>query len=142
MEIIGFRGGIPKEVKETWRKEQNGRKCTFGKDRKAPKHFIYYCQRSISDGTVTQDSSTGFETDRDLTHDEVEKWPQFVKFMAARIPLHLGDQVRQIATGRVGKFEEHRPDAGLFRVFFSDGKEPLLNLLQRRGIGIGFMSSR
>lgn len=83
MEITGFGGGIPKEVNERWTKEQNGKSYTFGKQRKSPNHFLYYCQRDIESERFIQVSSTGFETDRDLTHEEIEQRQQFVDFMNA-----------------------------------------------------------
>lgn len=82
-EIKGFSDGIPKNVKEQWPHEHDGRMFTFGKDRQSPKHFVYYCQRDISDGRFIQASSTGFETDSDLTRAEVEKRQQFIDFMNA-----------------------------------------------------------
>ena len=78
---IGFGNGIPANINETWKKERDERTYTFIKLRKAERHFIYTCTRSIEAGTVTQDLSTGFETDRDLTRDEVELRQQFVDFM-------------------------------------------------------------
>jgi hypothetical protein len=81
MEITGFSGGIPKNVK--WTHEHNGRTFTIGKNRESAKHFVYYVRRDISDGRFIQASSTGFETDRDLTREELERRPQFVDFMNA-----------------------------------------------------------
>ncbi len=81
MEITGFSGGIPNDVNERWTKEQNGTSYTFGKIRKSAKHFIYYCQRDSDSGRFIQISSTGFETDRDLTHDEAGQRQQFIDFM-------------------------------------------------------------
>lgn len=81
MAIEGFSGGIPRDVDEEWTKEKNGRTFTFGKTRKSATHFVYYCQRSVGYATGTEDLSTGFELDRDLTHKETESWPQFVAFM-------------------------------------------------------------
>lgn len=128
MEITGFSGGIPGDVTERWPKDQNGRKYTFGKVEKSPKHFVYYCQRSMYEGNFNLDVSTGYETDRDLTHQEVEQRQQFVDFIAAdQRTLHLGDQVRHIPSRRVGKVEEERQAGALWRVFFSDGKQPILD---------------
>jgi hypothetical protein len=78
---IGFGAGIPKDVKEKWTKVKNGITFTFGKERMGPNHFVYYIQRSNSNGQFTGDSSTGFPTDRDLTREEVEKHQQFIEFM-------------------------------------------------------------
>ena len=83
MEIKGFSGGIPKSEKERWPHEHDGRMYTFGKNRESTKHFVYYCQRDIEDGRFIQVSSTGFETDRDLPHEEVERRKQFIDFMNA-----------------------------------------------------------
>ena len=128
MEITGFSGGIPGDVTERWPKQKNGRKYTFGKVRKSPNHLEYYCQRSMYDENVTLDVSTGFKTDRDLSHDEVEQRQQFVDFIAAdQRTLHLGDRVRHIPSRREGKVEEERQAGALWRVFFSDGKQPILD---------------
>ena len=82
-EIKGFSDGIPKRVKERWPHEHNGQTFTFGKNRESAKHFVYYCQRDIESGQFIQVSSTGFETDRDLTRGEVEQRQQFIDFMNA-----------------------------------------------------------
>jgi hypothetical protein len=68
-------------VKERWPYEHNGRMFTFGKNRENPNHFVYYCRRDTDSGRFITASSTGFETDRDLTHEEVEKRQQFIDFM-------------------------------------------------------------
>jgi hypothetical protein len=49
-EIKGFSGGIPKSVKERRKHQHDGCMFTFGKNRESAKHFVYYCQREISDG--------------------------------------------------------------------------------------------
>jgi hypothetical protein len=83
MEIKGFSDGILKRVKELWPHEHNGKMFTFGKNRENPKHFVYYCRRDTDTGRFTTASSTGFETDRDLTREEVEQRHQFIDFMNA-----------------------------------------------------------
>jgi len=80
-EVKGFSDRIPKNVKERWPYKHNGLMFTFGKNRESAKHFVYYVRRDISDGRFIQASSTGFETDRDLTRAEVEKRKQFIDFM-------------------------------------------------------------
>jgi hypothetical protein len=82
-EIKGFSDGIPKRAKEQWLYEHNGRMFTFGKNRESPKHFIYYCRRDTDTGRFITASSTGFETDRDLTYEEVEQRQHFIDFMNA-----------------------------------------------------------
>ncbi|MGA8555552.1 MAG: hypothetical protein WB630_14150 [Candidatus Acidiferrales bacterium] len=78
MEINGF-GAAPMGVPARWTKEHKGRTYTFGKERK-PTHFVYYCERT-SGNIFTQDTSTGYKTDRDLSREEIEKLPLFVEFM-------------------------------------------------------------
>jgi len=82
-EIKGFGDGIPKRVKELWPHEHNGRMFTFGKNRESEKHFVYHCRRDTDTGGFITASSTGFETDRDLAHEEVEKRQQLIDFMNA-----------------------------------------------------------
>ena len=83
MEITGFSDGIPQDVDETWTKEKNGRTYTFGKHRESAKHFAYFIQRDTNSEGFTGGVSTGFETDRDMTREEVEQRQQFVDFMNA-----------------------------------------------------------
>jgi hypothetical protein len=82
--VLGFSNGIPENIDETWKKGVEGRTYILAKIRKKTGHFLYYCQRSIEDGATKQDLSTGFETDRDLTRDEVERRQQFVDFMSMK----------------------------------------------------------
>ena len=84
-EIKGFSSGIPKSVKERWPCQHNGQTFTFGKNRESAKHFVYYIQRDMSSGGFTRNVATGYETDRDLTHEEVEQWPWFIDFMNGKV---------------------------------------------------------
>jgi hypothetical protein len=68
-------------VKERWQYQHDGQTFTFGKNRESAKHFVYYVQRDTSSGGFTGSASTGFETDRDLSHEEVERRQQFIDFM-------------------------------------------------------------
>jgi hypothetical protein len=80
---IGF-SAAPEKIDETWTKEHCGRTYIFTKTRKGPHHFVYNCKRHHEDGRFTGESSTGVILDHELTRDEVERRPQFVKFMNER----------------------------------------------------------
>jgi hypothetical protein len=82
MTIGGFSDGIPPKSDDKWAKIVNGRTYTFAKV-KENNHFLYYCERSFETGTAAGKTSTGFETDRDLTRAEVEQRQQFIEFIAA-----------------------------------------------------------
>jgi hypothetical protein len=75
--------GIHPESVAKGRLEHDGRMFTFGKNRENPKHFLCYCRRDTDPGRFINARSTRFETDRDLTHEEVEQRQQFVDFMNA-----------------------------------------------------------
>jgi len=81
--IKGFSSGIPERVKERWPYQHNGRMFTFGKNRESAKHFAYFIQRDTSAEAFAGSVSTGFETDRDMTREEVEQRQQFIDFMNA-----------------------------------------------------------
>jgi hypothetical protein len=80
-EIRGFSDGIPEIVKERWPYQHNGQKFTFGKNRESARHFVYFIQRDTSSEGFPGCVSTGFETDRDMTREEVEQRQQFIDFM-------------------------------------------------------------
>lgn len=50
--------------------------------------------------------------------------------MKTTTEFHLGDTVQVIATRRHGKIDECRNNGELWRVFFSDGKRPIMDYFQ------------
>ena len=73
---VGF-SNEPEKIDESWTREHRGRIYTFTKTKKGKHHFIYNCSLHVEDKTVTQDSSTGYLSDHELSRDEIEKRPQF-----------------------------------------------------------------
>lgn len=76
---IGFTQG--KSVKpESWDITVGGVTFTFTKTREKSL-FLYNCTCNHNSAAATQDSSTGFRTDSDLSREEIMARPQFRDFV-------------------------------------------------------------
>lgn len=80
MSEIGF-GQVPART-ETWEKRVGRNIFVFRKTREKDNHFVYSCRCRSEDGRFVLTSSTGYETDRDVSRDEIEARPQFCEFIA------------------------------------------------------------
>ncbi len=87
---IGFTHGAPKNPVSTWERLVGGTTFVYRKEILRKGRFLYNvgcynveCEyrgkRLLSSG------STGFPSERDLSQDEVERLPQFTRFVSERV---------------------------------------------------------
>jgi hypothetical protein len=79
--IVGFLGGAPPENPDTWEKRVYDERFTLKKSFEKGL-FTYSCKHELENDYFEGSCQTGFVSPQELTREEVERRPQFVKFMA------------------------------------------------------------
>lgn len=83
MSEIGF-GQAPART-ETWEKKVGPYVFVFSKTRERENYFSVACRCTVEGGRFVTNSSVSYQTDRDVSRDEVESRKQFRDFIAVSI---------------------------------------------------------